>query len=117
MDEEKDTPAPRVIENLSDLHEFNEREGYVITDTEHSDLKRAHDGKTILLPQPGSDQNDPLNWSWMKKHTILIIVSMTAFLPDYGSATGAVSKLGFSRACVHILTSPQHFFHKLRSGA
>jgi hypothetical protein len=92
MDHEKDVPEPRAIENLADLHEFNEREGYVITDTEHQDLKRARDGHTILLPQPSDDKNDPLNWSWTKKHTILIIISMTAFLPDYGSATGAVSK-------------------------
>lgn len=34
---------------------------------------------------------DPLNWSWAKKHLILFIISATAFLPDYGSATGAVT--------------------------
>lgn len=93
LDHEKDAASPRVIENLTDLHEYNEREGYVITDTAHSNLKRARDGQTILLPQPSDDKNDPLNWSWAKKHTILIIISMTAFLPDYGSATGAVTLL------------------------
>ncbi|ETN45189.1 uncharacterized protein HMPREF1541_10066 [Cyphellophora europaea CBS 101466] len=93
MDEEKDVPTPRVIENLTDLHEYNEAEGYVITDTAHLNLKHAPDGQTILLPQPSDDPRDPLNWSWVKKHTILIIISMTAFLPDYGSATGAVTLL------------------------
>ena len=93
MDDEKDASPSQAFENLTDLHEFNEREGYVITDTAHLDLKRARDGQTILLPQPSSDKNDPLNWSWVKKHTILIIISMTAFLPDYGSATGAVTLL------------------------
>lgn len=86
-------PTVPVIENAQDLHEFNEREGYVVTDAGHTELKRAPDGKTILLPQPSDDPNDPLNWSWFRKHLILIIISMTAFLPDYGSATGAVTLL------------------------
>ena len=93
MAEEKGTQRQDVIENVTDLHEFNEKEGYVVNDTTHGDLKRAKDGRTILLPQPSTDPNDPLNWSWLKKHLILIIISMTAFLPDYGSATGAVTLL------------------------
>jgi MFS family permease len=72
---------------------FDERAGYVVTDTTDSQLKHASDGKTILLPQPSDDPHDPLNWSWKRKHLILIIISMTAFLPDYGSATGAVTLL------------------------
>jgi MFS family permease len=40
-----------------------------------------------------SDKNDPLTWSWAKKHTILLVIAATAFLPDYGSATGAVTLL------------------------
>ena len=51
----------------------------------------ANDGKTVLIPQPSSDPNDSLNWSWQKKHTILFVIAATAFLPDYGSATGAVT--------------------------
>jgi predicted MFS family arabinose efflux permease len=91
METEKQSIPARTIENLTDLHEFNETEGYVINDVDHSDLKRAADGRTVLLPQPSNDPHDPLNWAWTRKHAILIIISMTAFLPDYGSATGAVT--------------------------
>lgn len=65
----------------------------LITDTVHerfANLKTAGDGHTILIPQPSDDPNDPLNWSPARKHVILFIVSLAAFLPDYGSATGAV---------------------------
>jgi len=98
MEEDKERGTSAAVENvdgLTDLHEFKNQEGYVIdaSDPEHANLKRARDGHTILLPQPSSDPHDPLNWSWLKKHLILIIISMTAFLPDYGSATGAVTLL------------------------
>jgi Major Facilitator Superfamily len=93
MAEEKNIALPEAVENATSLHEYNEREGYVINDTTHENLKRARDGRTILLPQPSSDPNDPLNWTTTKKHVILIIISMAAFLPDYGSATGAVTLL------------------------
>jgi hypothetical protein len=56
-------------------------------------LKTAKDGQTILIPQPSEDPLDPLNWSPVKKHVILFIISFAAFLPDYGSATGAVTLL------------------------
>ncbi|KAL9576587.1 MAG: hypothetical protein Q9212_006977 [Teloschistes hypoglaucus] len=55
-----------------------------------TELKTSEDGH-ILYPQPSDDPNDPLNWSWSKKHLILFIISATSFLPDYGSATGAVT--------------------------
>lgn len=51
-------------------------------------LKLASDGHTVLIPQPSSDPNDPLNWSWRKKHLMLAVISMTAFLGDFGSAAG-----------------------------
>ena len=54
-------------------------------------LKTSRDGHNILIPQPSEDQNDPLNWSQAKKNSILFVISFTAFLPDYGSATGAVT--------------------------
>lgn len=56
-------------------------------------LKTTKDGVTVLLPQPSDDPRDPLNWSPVKKHVILFIISFAAFLPDYGSATGAVTLL------------------------
>jgi hypothetical protein len=76
------------------LHEHDEREGYVVdTEAGATGGKVAADGHTVLIPQPSDDPNDPLNWSWNKKHLILFVVSLTAFLPDYGSATGAVTLL------------------------
>ncbi|OAL52632.1 MFS general substrate transporter [Pyrenochaeta sp. DS3sAY3a] len=53
-----------------------------------SNLKLAKDGHTVLIPQPTTDPNDPLNWSWRKKHLMLAVVSTTAFLGDYGSGAG-----------------------------
>lgn len=74
------------------LHEFRENEGYVIDDSEGGEgVKYAADGHTRLIPQPSDDPNDPLNWTRWKKHAILFVVAAAAFLPDYGSATGAVT--------------------------
>jgi hypothetical protein len=75
---------------------IHDAHGYVL-DTEGGDLsganntKLAKDGHTILIPQPSDDPEDPLNWSSFKKHLILLIISWAALLPDYGSATGAVT--------------------------
>ncbi|KAK5653437.1 hypothetical protein OQA88_8922 [Cercophora sp. LCS_1] len=76
------------------LHEYQEDEGYIIdTEAAGSDagLKVAKDGHTRLIPQPSDDPSDPLNWSWGKKHVVLFVISWASFLPDYGSATGAVT--------------------------
>ena len=59
--------------------------------TVQSELKLATDGDIILIPQPSDNPNDPLNWSKFRKHLILLIICASAFLPDYGSATGAVT--------------------------
>ena len=75
---------------LNDLERIGEEKGYVITvDAEKSSgdladlsgLKLANDGKTVLIPQPSNDPNDPLNWSYAKKISILLVVSATAYLP------------------------------------
>ncbi|KAL2019777.1 hypothetical protein VTK56DRAFT_9221 [Thermocarpiscus australiensis] len=78
------------------VHQFHESEGYIIDiDPEEAinaaGLKLAKDGHTVLIPQPSDDSNDPLNWSWSKKHLILFVVSFASLLADYGSATGAVT--------------------------
>lgn len=56
-------------------------------------LQVAHDGKTVLIPQPSSDPNDPLNWSRLKKHVTLLVITVVAFLPDFGSSIGIVALL------------------------
>jgi hypothetical protein len=44
--------------------------------------------KTVLVPQPSADPNDPMNWSWFKKHMMLFIVALSAFCGDFGSGAG-----------------------------
>lgn len=53
--------------------------------------KLAADDRTVLIPQPSDDSNDPLNWSQTKKNIVLAVVCACTFLPDYGSVTGAVT--------------------------
>lgn len=60
---------------------------------EGQSLKTAPDGKTVLIPQPSSDPNDPLNWSSLKKHVILFVITFVAFTPDFGSTIGIVALL------------------------
>ncbi|KAL8705095.1 MAG: hypothetical protein Q9201_001778 [Fulgogasparrea decipioides] len=62
-----------------------------VTREEGSNLPKTSQDGQLLDPQPSEDPNDPLNWSQRKKNLILLIISATAFLPDYGSATGAVT--------------------------
>ncbi|KZO99734.1 MFS general substrate transporter [Calocera viscosa TUFC12733] len=83
-----------------DLDQLGESQGYVLDAAvyraEHAGgkaLKTASDGHTILIPQPSDDPRDPLNWSQNHKNLLLFIISWAAFLPDYGSATGAVTLL------------------------
>ncbi|KAF2186415.1 MFS transporter [Zopfia rhizophila CBS 207.26] len=54
-------------------------------------LKATPDGKVILIPQPTDAKDDPLNWSQFKKHAILLVISATAFLPDFSTSIGAVT--------------------------
>lgn len=81
--------APRRV----NLHEHQDIEGYVVDAESGENVKVAEDGHTRLIPQPSEDPNDPLNWSKRRKHIYLFIISFIAFLPDFGSATGAVTLL------------------------
>lgn len=96
-----------------DLEARGEREGYVLDvnvlktlTPKWQDYQLSDDGKAVLIPQPTVDDNDPLNWSWWKKHTVLLLIAFAAFLPDYGSATGAVTLIPQSKyvnKCLAIL--------------
>ncbi|GAA5976187.1 hypothetical protein JCM11641_001075 [Rhodosporidiobolus odoratus] len=59
-----------------------------VEDAAAAGLKTAADGKTVLVPQPSDDPRDPLNWPQWKKHTILLIVALAAFVGDYQSGSG-----------------------------
>ncbi|KAI0021778.1 major facilitator superfamily domain-containing protein [Xylariomycetidae sp. FL0641] len=78
------------------IHEYKESEGYDV-DIEDAAaarcVKLARDGHTRLIPQPSDDEQDPLNWSQRSKNIVLAVVAFAALLPDYGSATGAVTLL------------------------
>lgn len=85
-----------------DLDKIGEKEGYVLDEAQlkaklglaaDAQLKTASDGRTVLIPQPSEDKDDPLNWPTWKKSLILAIISITACTPDYGNATGAVALL------------------------
>lgn len=86
-----------IIEDLATTSPYEQEvkssEGYIadVDDEHRGNLKTAKDGHTVLIPQPSDDHRDPLDWSKTKKHVILLIISFAAFLPDYGSATGAVT--------------------------
>ena len=56
-------------------------------------LKLASDGRTVLVPQPTDDPNDPLNWSWSKKHSVLLALAVISFIPDFGTAMGSVTQI------------------------
>jgi hypothetical protein len=76
------------------IHEYKESLGYEVdVDSAEGDdtVKLASDGRTRLIPQPSDDPSDPLNWTQRKKNIILFTVAFAALLPDYGSATGAVT--------------------------
>ncbi|KZF25794.1 MFS general substrate transporter [Xylona heveae TC161] len=54
-----------------------------------NELRTAADGKTILIPQPSNDPDDPLNWSPAKKRCILGVLCVAALLTDWGMTWGA----------------------------
>lgn len=51
-------------------------------------LKLARDGITILIPQPSDDPEDPLNWSWGRKHKALAALLLPSLLTDWGMTWG-----------------------------
>ncbi|CAK1364197.1 hypothetical protein CB0940_03866 [Cercospora beticola] len=66
--------------------------GGILVDVKDGDkatnFKLAQDGHTVLIPQPTDDPNDPLNWSWRKKHAILFVAAFAGFTADYTSTWG-----------------------------
>jgi hypothetical protein len=54
------------------------------------ELRTTKDGKTVLIPQPSDNLADPLNWSWSKKHQVLVALTFSALLTDWGMTWGTV---------------------------
>jgi hypothetical protein len=53
-----------------------------------TNVRTTKDGKTALIPQPSDDPADPLNWTWTKKHLVLLSLFMPALLTDFGMTWG-----------------------------
>ena len=82
------------VHQIADSETFSGGSDHVQSDSPHLEaLKTTHDGRTVLTPQPSSDPNDPLNWSQWKKMVVLLVISATAFLADFGSSMGAVTSV------------------------
>ena len=98
----------------TEIRPYDLGEGYVVDNNELgvSRLKVAEDGHTVLIPQPSNDPEDPLNWTKYKKHLFLLIIAASAFLPDYGSAVGAVTLLPQAK-CVLLSFHPSILFQSL----
>lgn len=46
-------------------------------------VRHAPDGRTVLIPQPSDSPDDPLNWSWTKKHAVFLALLPGCFLTDW----------------------------------
>ena len=98
---QSDSQAPsqslKPLNSTNVANEFGDHGAHVLDveqlGTEGRELKTASDGRTVLIPQPSTDPHDPLNWSTARKHIILAVISLQAFVPDYGSAVGVITLL------------------------
>jgi hypothetical protein len=50
---------------------------------EKSESLKMTEGGIVLVPQPSDDPNDPLNWSWLKKHSVFLALLPGCFLTDW----------------------------------
>ena len=63
----------------------------------------------VLNPTPSSDPNDPLNWSWLKKHYTLAIVCYLSFLQGF-AVTVIISSYGLIATAFHTTPYRASFF-------
>lgn len=60
-----------------------------MTTPNSDELILAKDG-TVLVPQPSSSPDDPLNWTWTKKHVVLCALIPGCLLSDWALTWGSV---------------------------
>ena len=63
-------------------------------------LKTTQDGKIVLLPQPSDSPADPLNWTWAKKHLVLLSLLPGCFLTDWVITYGTTMVSGVTYAAL-----------------
>jgi hypothetical protein len=91
-----DEKPPNVSSQFSKVNELDEITGVIVVSKEgfssdeeangsRSGLK-AYDNDKILVPQPSDDPSDPLNWSWLKKHTVFLALIPGCFLTGMSNA-------------------------------
>lgn len=70
IDTEKQT---YVAEEVEDKAQYAEGLGdlQIFQVASSDNVKLAKDGKIVLIPQPSDSADDPLNWSFAKKHMVL----------------------------------------------
>jgi hypothetical protein len=95
IDTEKSAISASSEENTTphriDFENSTNSEGlYVVKEqsSNSSDLKLAKDGSTVLIPQPADDNEDPLNWSWLRKHKAFFALLLPSLLTDWGMTWG-----------------------------
>ena len=92
-----------IPDNVLDLEDPRTSSNHPIRQTTGGHTTQpAGNNQVMLTPQPhlqpSEDASDPLNWANHNKIAILLTVSATAFLADYGSSTGAVTSVVQSNA-------------------
>ena len=74
-------------------------------------LKKAKNGVTVLIPQPTDDPEDPMNWSWIKKHLVFFALLPGCFLTDwtltYGTSLFVPQAMQCERSSMSRLNSCQ----------
>jgi hypothetical protein len=48
-----------------------------------ADVHCQGSNNTTLIPRPSASPDDPLNWSWMKKHAVLLALIPGCLLSDW----------------------------------
>lgn len=71
--EERSIESERYTEGHGDLQ-------ILTTGSSTANVKLAKDGRTVLIPQPSDDPDDPLNWSFTKKHMVLASMVFAALV-------------------------------------
>jgi hypothetical protein len=92
MEKSVDSPTSEEIplpHNVDIENSVNSDGLYIVKEqSSNAGLKLAKDGSTVLIPQPADDDEDPLNWSWLRKHKAFAALLLPSLLTDWGMTWG-----------------------------